>query len=199
MGTRYGKVPLPCFPEPPIPDATARGWGAIGMAGWLGASTLPAAQRVREFLNRSLDALPANAAENLCHRLGGDPPFERVFFELLVGRFLQILGAAVRHQPAGVGGVNLDWRATFPDGQVAFVEATSPAYNREGLHEVARRQAMLAVIETEAPPGWWIAPGRLPRLGLHEARRDFRQAVRSMFRGSPMAPAIRSPTASAWR
>ena len=44
---------------------------------------------------------------------------------------------------------------------------------------------MLAIIEQQAPPGWWIAPRHLPRLGINECRRAFRGAVRSMFSNLP--------------
>jgi hypothetical protein len=179
---RDGETPL-FFPEPEFPDATAPGWGAIDMPAWLGSSTLPAAHRAREFLNRSLYALPPDAAGNLCRRLRGEPPFDRVFFELLVGRFLQVLGAEVAHQPAGLDGKNVDWQATFPNGQVVYVEATSPDYNRLARRERARRAALLAIIEVELPSGWWIAPVQLPRAGL--SQRAFRAAIRSMFSSLP--------------
>jgi hypothetical protein len=179
---RDGETP-PCFPDPEVPGTAEPGWGAIDMPAWLDSSKLPAAHRAREFLNRSLDALPADAAANLCRRLRDEPPFERVFFELLVGRFLQVLGAEVAHQPPGLDGKNVDWRATFPSGQVVYVEATSPDYNRLARRERARRATLLAIIEVELPPGWWIAPMRLPRAGLPQ--RAFRGAIRSMFSNLP--------------
>jgi len=185
MPSLSGENAPPCFPEPEILDFAGGRWGGPDTVALLATSTLPVVRRAREFLNRSLDALPPDAAANLCRRLHDDPPFERVRFELLVGRFLQVLGAEVSHQPAGVGGLNVDWRATFPGGQVVYVEATSPAYNQEGRREHARRVAMLAIIEQEAPPGWWIAPTHLPRLGINESRRAFRGAVRSMFSNLP--------------
>jgi hypothetical protein len=179
---RDGETP-PCFPEPEVPNVEEPGWGALDVPAWLGSSTLPAAQRAREFLNRSLDALPRDAAANLYRRLRDEPPFNRVFFELLVGRFLQVLGAKVDHQPAGLDGKNVDWRATFPTGQVVYVEATSPDYNRVARRERAHRAALLAIIEAELPPGWWIAPVRLPRSGLPQ--RAFRGAIRAMFANLP--------------
>src|SRR6266511_1128825 len=119
------------FPEPDVPDLT---WGRYQDSGrqldWLARSTLKQAIRIREFLNRSLGELGPVAGAGLAHRFRHDPPFGRVFFEMIVGRFLQVLGATVEHQPHGLGGVNVDWRATFRDGPI-YVEATSPAYNQE--------------------------------------------------------------------
>jgi len=178
---------LPCFAEPEVPNvAWGRRSGAADIAAWLHRSTLPLAVRCRAFLNRSLQALPDGAAADLCHRLRHAPPFEAVFFELVVGRFLQVLGAEVEHEPTGLGGVKLDWRATFPDGQVVYIEATSPAYNRAAHREHARREAMHAIIADAMPAGWWVAPMRLPRLGLHEARGEFRETVRSMLASLPI-------------
>jgi len=173
------------FPEPTVPDLN---WGRYQDSGreldWLDRSTLTQAIRIREFLNRSLGELPVDAGANLAHRLRHDPPFNRVFFEMIVGRFLQVLGATVEHQPVGVGGVNVDWRATFPGG-VVYVEATSPTYNQDAALERRRREALLGVIERQTPAGWWVAPRRLPELGTNEARRGFRRAVRSLFATLP--------------
>lgn len=175
-----------CFPDPIVPDLAWQGYaGEADPIGWLHRSTVPRAGRIRAFLNRSLAELPADAAANLCHRLRHDPPFGRVYFELIVGRFLQVLGAEVDHQPVGIGDVNVDWRATFPDGATVLVEATSPQYNQAEHLEVARRVALVGIIETETPRGWWVHPRTLPDLGLHEARGPFRRTVRSLFANLP--------------
>jgi hypothetical protein len=176
----------PYFPEPTTPDLT---WARYSDSGrqveWLDRSTLPQAQRIREFLNRSLAALPADAGQTLAHRFRHDPPFGRVFFELVVGRFLQVLGGEVAYQPIGLGSVNVDWRATFAGGETVYVEATSPAYNQGASRERRRREAMLGVIEREVPAGWWVIPRTLPALGLDDPRREFRRVVQSMFRSLP--------------
>jgi hypothetical protein len=176
------------FPEPLEPDLARTGTYAEwdrSVVDWLDRSALPRARRVREFLNRSLGALPAEAGAALAHRLRHDPPFERVFFELVVGRFLQVLGAEVTHQPTGLGGQNVDWRATFPDGRAIYVEATSPTYNAAHREERRRREAMLAIIERETPPGWWVIPRKLPALGLNDSRQEFQRRVRSVLAGLP--------------
>jgi len=176
----------PCFPEPPVENLA---WGRYSeradQVGWLGRSTLTRAKRIREFLNRSLAALPDDAAEKLCHRLHDDPPFAPVFFELVVGRFLQVLGAEVDFEPVGDGGRGVDWRATFSGGEVVYVEATSPLYNQRQHQERLRREALLGIIEEEMPPGWWVIPRSLPRLELGASRRSFRRTVRELLRGLP--------------
>ena len=174
------------FPEPEVPDLR---WARYGdtdrQLDWLVRSTLPRASRIREFLNRALDALPDDAADNLAHRLRYDPPFGRVFFELVVGRFLQVLGATVEHEPVGRRGKRVDWRATFDDGSTVLVEATSPAYNAGAAKEHRRLEALVGAIEAEAAPGWWIYPRELPKLGLSDARRDLRALVRRWMADLP--------------
>jgi hypothetical protein len=103
----------------------------------------------------------------------------------VVGRFLQVLGARVDHEPVGLGGANVDWRATFPGGEVIYVEATSPAYSQEAFRERRRREALLGVIEEEMPAGWWVNPKGLPRLGLHDSRREFLGTVRALLASLP--------------
>jgi hypothetical protein len=174
------------FPEPDEPSPS---WGRYAdgdaQVAWLARSSQPRAARIRAFLNASLSALPVDAADNLAHRLRRDPPFQSVFFELIVGRFLQVLGATVEHQPAGVGGSNVDWRATFADGSTILVEATSPEYNRDAAEERRRREALVGVIEDEAPRGWWIHPVQLPSIGVDDSRREYRKLVRSLLTNLP--------------
>lgn len=174
------------FPEPEVPDLRWARYGDTDRhSDWLDRSTLPRAVRIREFLNRSLDALPDEAADNLSHRFRHDPPFGRVFFELVAGRFLQVLGATVEHEPVGRGGKKVDWRATFDDGSTVLVEAISPAYNARAAKEHRRIAALLGVIEAVAAPGWWIYPRELPKLGLSDARRDLRSIVRRWMADLP--------------
>lgn len=180
------EVSAPCFREPAVPnDAWGRYGESADQVGWLDLSTLPRARAIREYLNRSLAALPPDAAKRLCHRLRRDPPFGRPYFELVVGRFLQVLGAEVEFEPTGLGGVGVDWRARFPDGTAAYIEATSPVYNQIGTRERLRREALLGVIEEEAPAGWWIAPRKLPDIGLNDSRRELRGTLQRLFAGLP--------------
>ena len=81
------------FPEPAQPNLDQpRRWSSEpgDVAKWLEGSTLPRAAKMREFLNRSLDELGPVAGANLALRFRRDPPFGRVFFEMMVGRFLQV-------------------------------------------------------------------------------------------------------------
>lgn len=176
----------PCFPEPTTPDLRySRYAESIDAPAWLDRSTLPRAERIREFLNRSLAELGDGPSERLCHRLRHDPPFGRVFFELVVGRFLQALSADVDYQPEGLDGRNVDWRASFASGETIYVEATSPAYNQVAYRERLRVERLLGAIEEATPPGWWVIPRDLPKTGTHESRREFRRVVESLMATLP--------------
>jgi hypothetical protein len=173
-------MPDPCFPEPTGPAAGGR-WTRDIRASLLGSTTLRA-QVARAFLNRQLEALPPEIAAALCHRIRVDP-FDQAYFELVVGRFLQLLGATLDYEPVGANGRKVDFRATFPDGSV-YVEATSPEYNRESARDVRHQGPLLDIIEDEAPGGWSVAVWELPNLGPNDRRAAFRTAVRAMFAGS---------------
>jgi len=174
-------MPDPCFPEPTGPAAGGR-WTRDIRASLLGSTTLRA-QVARAFLNRQLEALPPDIAAALCHRIRVDP-FDQAYFELVVGRFLQLLGATLDYEPVGANGRKVDFRATFPDGSV-YVEATSPEYNRESARDVRHQGPLLDIIEDEAPDGWSVAVWELPNLGPNDRRAAFRTAVRAMFADLP--------------
>ena len=122
------------------------------MAAWLNRSTLPEAKQIRAFLNRSLKALPSAAAGDLCHRLRHAPPFEAALFELIVGRFLQVLGAELQHEPTGLDGSKLDWRATGAKDPTLYhhprftglLPAELMALRRRSLEETRIREDMPA-------------------------------------------------------
>lgn len=175
-----------CFPEPTATDPTpAR--RLEPMASWLGRSTWSRAREVRRFYHENLAALPADAAAALCRRLHS-ARYDDATFELIVGRFLQLRGATdLVWEPEGSGGPGsrrVDWRATFPDG-VLHVEAMVPVYNAGAGETMRRRARMLAVIAEAVPPGWWIMPHHLPRLGENVPIRRFRQTVAAVLAKLP--------------
>jgi hypothetical protein len=158
--------------------------------GWVAKSTLPQAQGIRRFLNTNLAALPAAATASLCRRFNTDP-WRQVFFEMIVGRFLQLLGAKLDYEPVGENGRKVDWLAALTGGPV-YIEATSPVSNA-WIEQTARRQGpLLDIIETEAPPGWSVSVRRLPAIGPNDSRRPFRAAVQALARSVP-DPATVSP------
>src|SRR6266566_7037947 len=80
------------FPEPSEPDDT---WGGNEEkpVDWLTRSTLPRAASLREALNENLSRFEPKHAASLAKKLRAD--WKSHYFELLVGRWLQELGADV--------------------------------------------------------------------------------------------------------
>lgn len=114
------------FPEPDTPDDT---WGEPNErpVDWLARSTLPRAKTIRAALNENLSHFEPKHAASLAKKLRAD--WESHYFELLVGRWLQELGAdEVEHEPVGSNGTKIDYRATFR-GEVVCVEAVSKRMN----------------------------------------------------------------------
>lgn len=124
------------FPEPSVPDPT---WGEDDgrPIDWLLRSTLPRAVSIRDALNKNLRRFEAKHASSLAKKLHDD--WKSFWFELVVGRWLQELGAlTVEHEPVGSNDTRIDYCATFADGEVC-VEAVSKRMN---LHATPGRAYM---------------------------------------------------------
>jgi hypothetical protein len=80
------------FPEPSAVDDSWR-QRREEISDWLSRSTLPRAKGIRRFLNENISQLPAQARSNLFNAL--HHRFKSAFFELIVARTLQILGATI--------------------------------------------------------------------------------------------------------
>ena len=123
------------FPDPDVRDDT---WGADDErpVDWLQRSTLPRAKSIRDALNENLNHFEPHHAESLAEKLRGN--WKAYHFELVVGRWLQELGARVEHEPPGVGTMKrIDYRATFPTEGAVSVEAVSKEMNQHAVPGVA--------------------------------------------------------------
>ena len=114
------------FPEPVEPDNTWRRDNERPVD-WLTRSTLPRAMTLREALNENLSRFEPKHAASLAKKLRAD--WKSHYFELLVGRWLQELGAdEVEVEPFGTNGTRIDYQARWIDGAVC-VEAHSKRMN----------------------------------------------------------------------
>jgi hypothetical protein len=123
------------FPEPDVRDDT---WAEDDErpVDWLQRSTLPRAKSIRDALNENLNHFEPQHAESLAKKLRGN--WKAYYFELVVGRWLQELGARVEHEPPGVGTMKrIDYRATFPMEHAVSVEAVSKEMNQHADPGVA--------------------------------------------------------------
>lgn len=121
------------FPEPDERDDT---WGRDEEqpVDWLMRSTLPRATSLRDALNENLSRFPSKHAASLAKKLRAD--WKSYYFELLVGRWLQEIGAEIECEPLGSNGTRIDYRARWLDGAVC-VEAHSKRMNLHALPGVA--------------------------------------------------------------
>lgn len=172
------------FPEPTDEDATFARRGE-GHFRWLLRSTLPRAVEARRFLNEHLSAIPHPARHVLYEALGSR--WQSAFFELIVARMLQQLGASVELEVETVTGRRPDFLACFDDGRV-IVEATTPVINGETEEEARRRQPLLDLIEDRTPSGWRIGVWGLPDLGLSDSRKEFKRIVDRLLSIPPPLP-----------
>lgn len=149
---------------------------------WLSRTTTPRAKALREFLNRSLAYFPLGHAKSVAKRLKHD--WQAHFFEIVVGRYLQVLGATVQPEPKGTNGTRVDFRATFPDGVVS-VECVSKRFNREAHEQMQRSGKLAGLIDDVGPVGWIVDIHQLPDVSSPEDFAPFLAAAEQWFRTLP--------------
>ena len=167
------------FPEPPRADDSAANRGEP-TTDWLERSTHPRAKAARRFLNENLSALPLEHQDLLYRNL--HERWHSTFFELIVGRTLQVLGATIDVEPGGASDVRIDVAARFPDATIA-VEAVSPQFNTEVSETVKRSNPLLDIVESLAPPDVWVNVYSLPDLGLQDSKKRLRATLRRLLAG----------------
>ncbi len=169
------------FPEPLTRDDS---WAERGESpfDWLTRSTLPRATAARAFLNRNITQLPADAQAVLHNALRSR--WHSAFFELIVARTLQLLGAALTVEPVSQDGSRVDFVASFPDGTIN-VEAMAPLIDSEAGETIKVRNALLDIIDSLTPAGWGVGVQELPALGPSDSKRAFRAALTAMFESLP--------------
>lgn len=117
------------FPEPLEADNTFARHGEGAYSG-LNRSTTERAAACRQFLNENMAKLPKDWQPKLYKDLRDKDWFD-TFFEFIVARTLQILGATIKVEvPIEQTKKNPDFLAQFPDG-TTIVEATVPKTDEE--------------------------------------------------------------------
>ncbi len=148
------------IPEPDVPDLRMPRWAEKPLD-YYRRSTAPEAHKVRKFLNRTLNHFAPKVARAYLGKLRSD--WRSHYFELIVGRYLQVLGAEIVPNAPGSNGTDVDFRATFPDGVVVSVECVSKKYNDDAQHEIDRNQEMAYLLDEVGPHKWAISIRELPK------------------------------------
>jgi len=173
-------TPQTWFPEPTHDNDTPARLGE-DTASWLARSTSAKARASRGFLNRNIAALPEDQQPEVYEDLTSEFRQRSGFFELVVGRMLQVLGAAITYHAGNVADkTRVDYLAEFPDVAVS-VEATSPAFDKEMVIEAKNHVYLLQIVESHVPSGWAVGVDSLPKLGPDDSKRPFKQAVAAML------------------
>jgi hypothetical protein len=170
-------IPRIWFPEPSLADPTFA-MRRETVVSWIRRSTVTRAVAVRAMLNQNLACLPTDFQKSLVLRL--EREWESAYFELVVARALQQLGAHLTVEQPTSTGRQPDFLAQFLDRSVT-VEAVSPVIDADIKTDDARTAPLLNEIEKAAPEGWWVVVGELPMIGLSEPRRWFRGLVRRLL------------------
>jgi hypothetical protein len=171
------------FPEPAEADRSRPRWGEKPLD-YYARSAKPEARAVREFLNRTLVYFPDKDAKSLAKKLRQD--WQSFFFEIIVGRYLQVLGAGVEHDATGSNGTDVDYRATFPDGVVS-VECVSKKYNMEARAEMLRHENMSNMLDEVGPHQWAINFRKLPAANSEHEFRPYVTKVADFYATLPEA------------
>lgn len=172
-----------CFTEPVVGDPTpARDDESRGE--FLRRSTWARAAAMRDFYNLNLAELPTAIGEQLCKDLHSDRTVAK-HFELVVGRFPQILGATTLEYELGLpDGHRIDWHATFTDGAIS-VEATLPTANTMFGDALKAQRLAVDMIVRQVPRGWWVIVHHVPAIGPNESLQPLRKLVATGFAEAP--------------
>jgi len=174
------------FPEPAVED-DSRARHNEDTYQWLNRSTSAKAKGCRRFLNENINLVPVEWQSKL-HNDFRTKEWSNVFFELIVARTLQLLGACIEVEAEIAGtGKRPDFRARFPDGEV-IVEATIPEINEEMTRQSAENEELVQIIEALIPADWTVSVWRLPRLGPNDSKKDFKRMIRETFARLPPNP-----------
>jgi len=184
-------LPKIWFPEPlTTDDSPARDnetW-----FDWLSRCTSLKARESRRFLNRNIKALPSDWQPRLFEHMR-NREWHSVFFEMVVGRTLQLLGASIAVEvPVTETNKQPDFIATFPDATVT-VEGTVPELNRLVGKLMSANEDLVRIIESLTPDDWTVDVWRLPKLGPSDSKREFKAMIRQIFAGLPSAASLNDP------
>jgi hypothetical protein len=141
---------------------------------------------MRRFYNENLSALPPTVRDRLCRELRRDRTLAK-HFELVVGRYLQLLGAEIDYEVPSSSGRRVDWTGRFPDGTVS-VEATVPMANSVIGDTLAASARLVQLAVGSAPRGWWVMIHTVPRLSANEPLRSIRALL--LERHSEIPPPV---------
>lgn len=169
------------LPEPKNKDAS---WANTGehTLDWLQRSTLPRAKQMRHFLNYNLSKLPHPMASELKKQLR--IAWSPAFFELTIGRLLQITGNEFVYEQTMADGNKPDFLVHTSFGDVV-IEATAPVINAKVGEFYKKKNPLIEIIREETPESWVVLINKLPEIGFSDSKKEFKKVLRSEFKKLP--------------
>jgi hypothetical protein len=179
------------FPEPLTVDDSCAASGESWFD-WLSRCTSPEACDSRRFLNHNINALPPAWQPKLFQNMRSRE-WHSVFFEMVVARTLQLLGASIAVEVT-IRDTNKqpDFTATFSDMTVT-VEATVPELNKLVGKQMAANENLVQLLESLMPSDWSVEVWRLPKLGPNDSKRAFKEIIQNILGQLPSAASYNAP------
>lgn len=171
------------FPEP-VDEDPAWSNRRETTIGWLRRCTNERATSCRRFLNYSLSFFTPDEQELIAHAL--ELRWESAFFELVVARVLQLLGATIDFEVADELGRRPDFTARFGDSSIV-VEAAAPVVNGDVGRQMKDRIPLLEIIEDNLPDGWLAGVSQVPSLGPSDSKKRFKSELSRLLNVDPPA------------
>ena len=142
---------------------------------WVSTSTHPKAMVARSFLNFNLNCLPLEAQRILYSKL--KTHWQSTFFEIVVGRTLQALGAKIVFEQEIPSRRTPDFHAEFKN-QTVIVEAVSPQINQKDIKQQSKSVERLeGFIEAHTPQGYSVLIGALPDVSGNSSLKPYKEIL----------------------
>lgn len=149
---------------------------------WLNRSTLDRAAEIRRFLNENLNQLPKNVSLKIFKGL--EHQWINSLFELIVARYLQILGGKLSYEQPNKDGRKPDFKARFDD-YTLIVEATAPEFDISLSEEEKYDAQVIRIIEERIPSDWCVLLDTIPKYGPSESKSNLKLAIEELFSNLP--------------
>ena len=145
---------------------------------WLYRCTNAKAKECRRFLNECLGKFPTNIQDKFKHNL--KVRWAPTYFELIVARFLQELGAEIEFEIENKEGRNPDFLAKFDYGDIV-VEAKAPTFNKSAFDSQVHQIPLLELIEANIPDGLAAVVWEVPNILPSDSKKEFKKVIEQIF------------------
>lgn len=145
---------------------------------WLLRCTNAKAKACRQFLNECLGKFPVTIQDKFKHDL--KERWTPTYFELIVARFLQEMGAEIELEVENSEGRKPDFLAKFDD-EVVIIEAKVPTFNKAAFDSQIHQIPLLELIEANVPDGLGVIVWELPNIPPSDSKKEFRKAIEAIF------------------